>query len=204
MNFESFHFLRPAWLLAALALVPILWLAGRERREAGAWQRVCDAPLLAALLVEASGRASRWGLPLFALAWVAGAIAMAGPSWERLPQPSFESPTQTVLVLNLANSMRATDVEPSRVARARFELADLLERVEGAVALVLYAEESYAVTPLSDDPDVVAAMLPVLEPGLMPGRGERLDRALEEASQLLSRAGAREGRIVVLVAIVNV
>ena len=198
MNFETFHFIRPAWLLAALALLPLLWWVRRERREAGAWQRVCDAPLLAALLVESERPASRWGIPLFSLGWLVSVTAMAGPSWERLPQPSFESPTQTVLVLDLAHSMRTRDVEPSRVARARFELADLLERVEGAVALVLYAEESYAVTPLTDDPEVVAALLPVLEPGLMPGRGERLDRGLEEARLLLERAGARDGRIVVL------
>ena len=198
MNFETFHFLRPAWLLAGLALLPMLWLAGRARREAGAWQRVCDAPLLSALLVEAGGRGSRWGLGLFSLGWLASALAMAGPSWERLPQPAFEAPTQSVLVLDLAGSMRATDVAPSRAARARFEVTDLLEQVEGAVALVLYAEFPYAVTPLADDPDVVAALLPVLEPGLMPGRGERLDRAIDEARLLLERAGAQDGRIVVV------
>ena len=46
MSFETFHFLRPAWLLATLGLIPLFWAAHRNARAAGAWQQVCDAPLL--------------------------------------------------------------------------------------------------------------------------------------------------------------
>jgi Ca-activated chloride channel family protein len=116
-----------------------------------------------------------------------------------LPQPAVDLAEQRVLVLSLAPSMAASDVAPSRVARARFAAQDALRALRGAdVGLVIYAEEPYAVTPLTDDPDVIEAVLPVLEPALMPGRGARLDRAIDEARGLLEGVGAREGRIVVL------
>jgi Ca-activated chloride channel family protein len=198
MSFENFHFLRPWWLLALAALVPLLWRVARESRSSGAWERVCDAELLQHLLVPGGGRGARWPVALIALGWIAGCIALAGPTWERLPQPAYHAPTQTVAVLDLSRAMLDHDVKPSRLARARFKLLDLLDRVDGAVGLVIFAEEPYAVTPLTDDPRVIAEMVPILEPGLMPGRGERLDRAIDKARELLEQAGASPGRIVVL------
>ncbi|MCH2169541.1 VWA domain-containing protein [Myxococcota bacterium] len=198
MNIESFHFLRPAWLLTALGLVPMFWLIRRQNQTAGAWQSLCDAPLLRRLMVDAGSRASRWPVALVTLGWLCTSIALAGPTWERLPQPTFQAPSHTALVLDLSRSMVARDVTPSRLARARFEMLDLLGRIDGAVGLVIYAEEPYSVTPLTDDPNVIANLVPTLEPQLMPGRGDRLDRGIDEAHQLLTRVGATTGRIVVI------
>ena len=74
-----------------------------------------------------------------------------------MPQPAFRSPEQRVLALSLAPSMNATDVEPSRLARARYKLQDALDLLGGSqVGLVIFNEEPYVVTPITDDPRVVA------------------------------------------------
>ena len=197
-TFDSFHFLRPAWLFALLLLVPLFWTALRSQGGSGAWRRVCDAQLLRHLTLDGGGRHSRTALVALAGAWSAACLALAGPTWERLPQPAFKEPVQTVLALNLAPSMNARDVAPTRLVRARYELLDVLERVEGAVGLVIFAEEPYPVTPLTDDPDVIASQVPLLEPSLMPGRGARVDRGIDAARELLTQAGAGQGRIVLL------
>ncbi len=198
MSTESFHFLRPAWLLALAALAPLFWLAWRERRAPGAWRRVCDANLLRHLVLQGSEGGRRLPLALLAIGWIAACVALAGPTWQRLPQPAWRTAEQTVLVLELSPSMRATDVPPSRLARGRYELLDALARAEGGVGLVIFAQEPYPVTPLTDDPGVIAEQVPLLEPELMPGRGTRVDRAIDEAHALLAQAGAARGRIVVL------
>ncbi len=198
MSFETFHFIRPIWLLGALALPVMLWVFARRGRSAGAWQRVCDPALLPHLLVAGGGRGHRWPLGLLAAGWLAACVALAGPTWEQLPQTAYTTPTETVAVMALTPSLLARDVAPSRLAQARFALRDLLEQAEGTVGLVVYAEEGYPITPLTDDPRVIAETLPVLEPGLMPGRGARLDRGLDEALALLAGAGSQAGRIVVL------
>jgi Ca-activated chloride channel family protein len=195
---ESFHFLRPVWLLAVLLLLPALWLAHRAWRSAGPWSRLCDPELLQALLQPGGGRAARWSTLLFALAWVSACVALAGPTWERLPQPAYRDTNHTVLALELTTSMHASDVVPSRLSRARFEILDALERVEGSVGVVVFAEEPYAITPLVEDSKVVAEMVPLLSPDIMPGRGTRVDRALDEAHQLLVRAGAARGQVLLL------
>ncbi|MDE2317459.1 MAG: colicin transporter, partial [Xanthomonadaceae bacterium] len=57
----QFHFLRPWWLCALLALPWLLWLASRRSRALEALSRLVDAELLPVLL---QGRAARQRLPL--------------------------------------------------------------------------------------------------------------------------------------------
>ena len=199
MTSETFHFLRPEWLWALAVLLPVLVWMHQRQASAGAWRKVCDPELLAHLIEGRAQRALHWPVVLFALAATATVLALAGPTWQRLPALAYENPTQTVAVLQLTPSMAARDTAPNRLTRARYELQDMLAAVEGSVGLVIFAEEAYGVTPLTDDPRVIGEVVPTLDPALMPGRGQRLDRGIAEAHRLLENAGARSGRIVVFV-----
>ena len=174
MNLEAFHLLRPVWLWALLLLVPIGWSLLRRARSAKNWERVCDPHLLRHLVTEGSRGGARWPLALLALGWTLATFALAGPSWERLPQQTFREPARTVFVVGLADSMNQRDVRPSRLARARHKLLDATRRsASGSVALVVYRDEAFAVTPITDDPHVLREVIPVLETKLMPGQRVR-------------------------------
>jgi Ca-activated chloride channel family protein len=104
-----------------------------------------------------------------------------------------------VLVLDLSPSMAATDLAPNRYTRARYALDDLLAATRDArVGLVVFSDEPYTVTPLTQDVGTIRALLPPLSPDIMPSAGENLAPALETAGKLLQQSGARNGRIVVL------
>jgi Ca-activated chloride channel family protein len=199
MSLEAFHFLRPAWLLALALLAPLAWWWRRQRSEAGGWRAACDPHLLPHLLVPGRGRAAIAPFALLALGWSGACVAMAGPTWERLPQPAFGDPGRTVFVLSLAPSMDRDDVAPSRLARARHKLGDAIDRLEGgSVGLVVFREEAYGAVPLTDDADVVREMLPRLRTDLAPGREVLPSRGLAEAGRLLDAVGAAGARIVLV------
>ena len=199
MNLAELHLLRPAWLAALLILVPMAWVLLRQRRAAGPWERLCDAHLLRHLLEPASARGSRWPLVLLALGWTAACVAMAGPTWERLAETAFREPSRTVFVLGLSPSMTNDDVRPSRLARARFKLLDALDRLAGgSVALVVYREEAFAVTPLTDDANVLREQVRLLRTSLAPGRKVLPARGIEVAQHLLERVGVAGSRIVLV------
>ncbi|MFK5956987.1 MAG: VWA domain-containing protein, partial [Planctomycetota bacterium] len=152
-----------------------------------------------ALLLDPSGKSRRW--PLFSLAagWLVSVFALAGPTWEQIPSPVFHGSHATVFVVNLSDSMSAADVAPSRMGRARFELQDALHKISGEkMGLVIFSDEPYVVTPLAEDPRVIEQSIPVLSPDLMPGKGDRVDRAIDQAHDLLVQAGAASGRILLL------
>ncbi len=191
--------LRPWWLLAApvgLALVAWAW---RRTDAGGPWRSRCDAALLARLTVRSHAGRPALAPLLAAAAVLVGTVALCGPSWSRIEQPVYRSERATIVVLDLSRSMDASDVKPSRLARARFKIADLLERNrDGLTGLVVYAGDAFVVAPLTDDAATLTNLLPALATELMPVQGSRADLGLERAGALLGGAGARDAEVVLV------
>lgn len=196
---QDVHFLRPAWLLALPLLWGLsFWLARRRGRD-GDWTRLIDPELLPALRLDSGGQPGRSPWPWLALAWTLAALALAGPSWQRAPSPAYRGNAAWVLVLDLSPSMTASDLPPNRATRARYALDDLLNAAHDArVGLVVFSDEAYTVTPLTDDVATVRALLPPLAPDIMPTAGDNLAPALERAGTLLEHGGGQSGQVVVL------
>lgn len=194
-----FHFLRPAWLLALPLLLGLtIWLA-RRRGQGGDWSRLVDPDLLPELRLDGGGQPGRSPWPWLALAWTLAALALAGPSWQRAAAPAFRGNDAWVLVLDLSPSMQATDLPPNRATRARYAIDDLLGAAHDArVGLIVFSDEPYTVTPMTDDIATVRALLPPLAPDIMPSAGDNLAPALKQAGRLLAGVGAKDGRVVVL------
>ncbi|EIC19686.1 VWA domain-containing protein [Thiorhodovibrio frisius] len=200
---SDFHFLHPWWLLALLPLVPILWLGATNQGNASsAWRRVIDARLLPVLTLQPAKidpLAARLPLMLLALGWLVAVLALANPTFERKPVPTYSGGRDRVVVLDLSRSMEAADLTPSRLARARYKVADILARVrDGRVGLIAFAGDAFTVAPLTQDSDTILAMLEALQPDIMPVPGSRPDLALERADALLEQAGATSGEVVLI------
>jgi Ca-activated chloride channel family protein len=196
----AFHFLRPWWLLALPPLWGLVWWLARRRGGDGDWVQLIDPELLPDLRLDTgAGLGTRSPWPWLALAWTVAVLALAGPAWERDAAPAWRAPGAWVLVLDLSPSMAAADLAPNRVSRARYAIDDLLAAARDTrVGLVVFGDEAYTVTPITDDVATVRALLPPLAPDIMPSRGDNLAPALVQAGKLLDRAGRRDGRVVVL------
>lgn len=197
---SEFHFLRPLWLLALPAVVALIIGLLRAKHSSRSWAAVCDAQLLPFMLVGQRGPQRRSSAP-----WLVGmtgsllVIALAGPTWERLPQPVFRDQSALVIALDLSRSMDAGDLKPSRLIRARHKITDILRtRQAGQTALLVYAGEAFTVTPLTDDADTILNQLASLDTGMMPSQGSRADLALTAAAELLQQAGATRGDILLV------
>ena len=194
----TFHFLRPHWLWALLAL-PALWMLWRHRqRRSNVWQGVVDAHLLPHLL-ERGGKAVRGGVWMGALGFVIAVIALAGPSWRQGEQPLWQSHSPLVVAVDMSSAIAASDLPPSRLLQVRAKLATLLrERTGGQVALVAYAGEAFTVAPLTDDAANVALFLDALEPDVMPVDGQEAAKAIAASVRLLQQAGFNRGDILLI------
>lgn len=200
MNLAEFHFLRPFWLWLLLPLAILIWRLLRANGSANAWRELVDPHLLPRLLVEAGGGLRRLPIVLLSIGWLALVLALAGPTWERLPQPTYRAEQFRILALDISASMNATDLSPSRLAQARFKVMDLLRQTtDGQTALLAYGAEPYVVSPLTGDTDTIAAQVSELSTDLQPVQGaKRTDLALEQAGDLLTQAGAQYGEIILI------
>ena len=196
---QDFHFLRPWWLLGALPAL-LLTMRWARRRAAGAhWEGAIEPSLLAVLLEPAGSSRQRGVAWAAATALLAGAIGLAGPAWERLPQPVERKADALILLFDLSLSMLAQDLKPSRLARAKHKVADVLRRrEEGFTALIAYAGDAHVVAPLTDDTRTIENLLAALHPAMMPVLGSHPASALELAGELFANAGIEQGRILLL------
>ncbi len=196
---QDFHFLRPWWLLAA---VPAIWLGVRWARQRIAGSHWADAvqPDLLSVLLEPRGKAGghRYGWLLAAML-ATGAAGLAGPTWEKLPQPVEQKNEALVVLFDLSLSMLAEDLSPSRLVRARHKIADVLRRRdEGFTALVAYAGDAHTVAPLTDDVRTIENLLNSLSPQMMPVFGSDPAAALALARQLFENGRLDQGRILLV------
>ncbi len=199
IDWHQFHFLRPPALALLLPLALLLWYLLRRRGSSRGWESVCDPALLPHVLIGERSAGERRSLWPVALAGVLATLALAGPTWSRLPQPVFSSTQALVIALDLSRSMNATDVAPSRIERARFKIADLLRlRREGQTALVVYAGDAFTVAPLTDDAATLLSQLPALTPAIMPVPGNHAAAALARARELLRQAGLGRGDVLLI------
>ncbi len=196
---EALHFVQPEWFWALLPLAWLLWFLHHSGAADTAWRRIVDANLLPYLLVTPAGQHSRKILWLSGIGWLLAVIALADPVWERQPQPVFRNQAARVVVLDLSNSMLATDIKPSRLARARYKVTDILKQsADGQTGLVVFAGDAFTVAPLTTDTETIQSLLSPLEPALMPVQGSRADLGLRQAGELLAQAGVPQGDILLI------
>ncbi|RVU37635.1 VWA domain-containing protein [Rheinheimera riviphila] len=196
---SDFHWLRPLWLLLLPLVTLLCLLAWRFRREQSPWQQLLAPHLQPTLIATEQQRSQR---KPFIIAWLALlllAIAAAGPSITKLPQPAFQLQRATVLVLDMSLSMLATDVKPDRVTQARFKALDFATQLgEGELALLTFAGDAYVISPLTPDHNNIKLLLPDLKPEIMPVQGSDVQSALTLAAQLLNQAGYPKGDIILM------
>ena len=190
--------LRPVWLLGfiSLLLLALYWL--RQRKDRSNWDAFVD-PELQRYVIEQSPPEKRGAPLLLFFAWALSLLLLAGPVWEQQEVPVFQAEQAEVILFDLSRSMRADDVPPNRLTRARFKLSDLLQRSDGRqTGLIAFAERPYIISPLTEDAQTVEAFVPSLDPDIVPVQGSRLDLAITKALELLAQAGIQQGHILAI------
>jgi len=191
MNIELFHFMRPFWLLAVPAVLLVWWLVRRWSASSELVTGVVAPHLQEALTI---GRASKsWFKPVdgVALGLLAASLAAAGPTWSKQQSPWFSETAPLVVAIEVTDSMRSNDLQPSRLDRARFKVLDLLEQRTGSrTALIAYAGSAHIVMPPSIDNEVLKLFLESLDPAIMPNPGSSAASVLPLADQVLAEETA--------------
>ena len=178
------NFARPG-LLYLLALCPalalFLYLAARAGRRALA--RFGDPGLLfrAGASVASGRRLAQSALVLLAVALLA--VGLAGPQWGATREKIERKGVDVVVVIDTSLSMRATDVVPSRLARARQAIVNLVDLMKGdRVGIVTFAGSAFTFCPLTLDYGAARMFVDLIDTGLVPDPGTDIPDALREAA----------------------
>jgi Ca-activated chloride channel family protein len=188
----------------ALALLAyagaVIWASVRQAHAAKAFG---EPRLLAGLVTydAAARRATKSVLAIVAmlLAFVALARPQFGSGTRIVPATNLD----VVVVLDYSKSMYARDIVPSRIARAKAEVARLIQDLPGArFGAVAFAGEPMSF-PLTSDGAAIAQFLRQLEPNDMPVGGTATARALERAREIFARDPKSKDHVRVIVLVTD-
>jgi Ca-activated chloride channel family protein len=199
---SDFHFIRPLWLLGIIPALLCLLMINKLAHQAGNWSKVISHELLPFLMqsdAQADNRLTRSFMMGTAGCWLLFCLALAGPSWNQLPQPVHKEDAALVLMLDLSPSMLAEDVTPSRLIKARYKMIDILKsRQQGFTGLVVYGGEAFTVSPLTEDGNTIINLVPTLHPALLPVYGSNTEDGIDSAIDLIKNAGHQQADILLI------
>jgi Ca-activated chloride channel family protein len=133
------------------------------------------------------------------LAFVALARPQFGSGTRLIPATNLD----VVVVLDYSKSMYARDVAPSRTARAKAEVARLIQDLPGArFGAVAFAGEPMSF-PLTSDGAAIAQFFRQLDPNDMPVGGTATARALEAGRQIFARDPKSKDHVRVMVLVTD-
>ena len=183
------RFVNP-WMLVLVLLVPVagaFWTFLRARSEARL--RGLVAPGLQARLLPARPKTFVVQAELLLSGLALCLFAAARPQWGHSAQVVAAKCRNVVVALDVSRSMLAADVRPNRLERAKADIADLVDSLEGdRCALVAFRQKGVLLCPLTTDRAFLRSALESATPESAP-RGETdLGAAIRTALQALDPA----------------
>lgn len=148
------QFAHPQFLVLGAILVPaaavLIWYAhNRQRKALG---RLGDSALMQRLTRSVNWRGRRWQAFLRLAGLGLLLVALARPQWGKETQEVEQKGLQVMVALDVSQSMLAEDIQPNRLERAKLEIADLTEKLNGdEVGLVLFSGAAFTQVPLTTD-----------------------------------------------------
>jgi Ca-activated chloride channel family protein len=194
------RFAASIWLLGALGAlgVGVLLAIGAVLAQR-ALKRFGEEKLVLELATARAGGRRALKAVLLVLSLGLAFVALAQPQYGRSTRLIPATNLDVVIVLDYSKSMYARDVSPSRIERAKAEMARLIADLPGArFGAVAFAGETMKF-PLTSDGGAIAQFLRQLSPNDMPVGGTAIARALEAGRELLaSDPAAKDHKKVIL------
>jgi Ca-activated chloride channel homolog len=195
MEFAGLPWLWALWLVPALALV--LRLASLRARVRVTRMVGALAPRL---VVNGGPQRLRAGLLLGALG--ASAVALARPAWGVFYEEVQHEGVDLVVLLDVSRSMLAEDASPNRLARARFAIERLIDKLDETgghrVGLVAFAGTAVVRCPLTVDYAYFRDALGRTGVGTAPRGGTLIGDAIRRALDLFAAEGEQQRALVLL------
>ena len=176
-------FAQPNFLYCFVPLVLIgllLWYLAKRKEAAIA--RLGAPALVARLSASVNQTGRRWKLILWFAAVSLLVITLARPRWGSQVEYVERRGVEIMVALDVSQSMLAEDLKPNRLARAKLEISELMDRLEGnAIGLVLFSGAAFVQFPLTSDFATARTFLEAAYPGIISRPGTAIAEAIDIA-----------------------
>ena len=195
-----FRFANPNALYLYILLVVIvgIYLVASRRRKREL-DRYGSSELLAALMPEVSPLrpALKFWLTFVALCFMV--LVLARPQFGSKMETIKRQGVETVIALDISNSMLAEDVAPSRLEKSKNVVSKLVDSfTDDKIGLIVFAGEAYIQLPITNDFISAKMFLESIDPSLIERQGTNIKAAIDMATRSFTpREGVGKAIIII-------
>ncbi len=170
--------------LYLLLLVPVLialyYYVGKKR--AAALRQFSSLEMMQQLAHDASGKKRILKFSLILISFIFLVIALANPQVGTRMEDVKQEGVDIFIALDVSLSMKAEDVKPNRLEKAKFEIRNLINRLAGdRIGLIVFSGEAYTQFPLTIDYSAANLFLDVVDVESVPNPGTAIGSAIQQA-----------------------
>ena len=160
--------------------------------------RFGDLELVQRLVMSLSVAKRTWKRILVLLAVTAIVLALAQPHFRKKETKVERKGIDIVIAVDVSNSMLSKDIAPSRLEKAKLELAGLVDKLKGnRIGIVAFAGEAIIQCPLTLDTGAVKLFLSTVSPALVEFQGTDIGQAVRVATQAFE-ANEKDSKALIL------
>jgi len=195
LRFAHPEFLHALWGIPVL----IAFFVYSYRRKEALLRRFGQLEILQKMMIGFNKSRIIWKAALFLLAYVFLTVALADPQiGTRLEEVKREG-VDIIIALDVSLSMRAEDIAPNRLEKAKHEISGLIDALEGdRIGLIAFAGIAHVQCPLTLDYAAAKLFLRMMETDLIPQPGTAVGRAIETAIKAFNQK-ERKHKVLILI-----
>jgi Ca-activated chloride channel family protein len=169
-----------------LAILPVLvvayWMGTRARRRA--LQRFGEEQIIERLAESASRQKRLLKFSVLFLSLACIVVGLANPEIGTRLQEVKQEGVDIFVALDVSLSMKAEDIKPNRLEKAKLEIRNLIERLGGdRIGLIVFAGEAYTQFPLTTDYSAANLFLDAVDVDVVPVPGTAIGSAIKRAME---------------------
>ena len=178
-RFENPEYLWLLSVVAVLALIRFVTYYNQKKRL----RKFGDPDLMRSLMPNVSRWRPLVKFLLLELVLVLVIVMLARPQQANSISQEQRAGIETVIALDISNSMRAKDVEPNRLDRAKMMIENLVENfIDDKIGLIVFAGDAFVQLPITSDYVSAKMFLSSIDPSMIVNQGTDIAAAIELAT----------------------
>jgi len=164
-------------LILIPAMIAVFYWSRYKRKKA--IKVFGDEDLINQLMPEYSNKKVFWKFYLFLLAIIFIILGLARPQFGTKLQEVKRKGVEIIIALDVSNSMNATDIQPSRLERAKQVISSLVDRLsDDKIGLIVFAGDAYTQIPITTDYVSAKMFLSNITTSSVPVQGTAIGKAI--------------------------
>ena len=184
MKFVDLTYIHLLWIIPVLVYFYIYAFKKKDELI----RLFCEDTLIGKIMPDVSRSRQKLKAFLVVLAVIFIVIALVRPRWGYHWEEIRQKGVDIVVVVDVSNSMLAEDVKPNRLKRAKMEIEDLLNIIQGdRIGLIAFAGKSFLQCPLTLDYGAFKMFMDYIDTDLIPMQGTAIGNAIQTAAKAFDK-----------------